>query len=129
FTFSQAHSDCIPERPNPPRLVNDLAQILTSQQNKALEYQLVQFARNTSNQIVVVTVDSICGDMALFTYQIGQNWGVGNQKFDNGVVIMIKPKKEHALGKAFIAVGYGLEGALPDAIAKQIVENEMLPSF
>lgn len=132
FNFTavgQETADCIPVRPNPPRLVNDLANILPDNQEQQLEDELEQLSKKTSNQIVVVTVDSICGDKALFTYQIGEDWGVGNKEFDNGVVIMVKPKTPTSLGQSFIAVGYGLEGALPDAVAFQIVNNEMIPSF
>src|SRR5699024_1998456 len=84
FSLTAQNSiNCIPDRPNPPRLVNDFAHLLSPQQNAQLERQLEELARNTSNRIVVVTVDSICGDKALFTYKIGETWGVGDKKFNN----------------------------------------------
>jgi uncharacterized protein len=120
----------IPPKPNPPRLVNDFAGILTTQQIKNLEFQLRYFHDTTSNQIVVVTVKSLNGmDPAMFATELGQKWGVGQKKFDNGVVILVKPKYRNSRGQAFIAVGYGLEPVIPDATAKQIVEYEMIPSF
>ena len=121
----------IPPRPNPPRLVNDLAGVLSTQQKEALEYKLRYFHDTTSNQIVLITVKSLEGEApAAFAYELGEKWKVGQKKFDNGIVILVKPKYSNSdKGQAFIAVGYGLEPAIPDAIAKRIVENEMFPHF
>ncbi len=120
----------VPPRPSPPRLVNDLAEIFTPQQRTALEQALVQFNDSTSNQIVVLTVNDLGGQEAsAFAYEVGQQWGVGQRRFDNGVVILVKPKVGNSYGEVFIATGYGLEGALPDATCKLIVEREMIPRF
>jgi uncharacterized protein len=120
----------VPERPSPPRLVNDLAGIFTTEQVSNLENKLVEFANKTSNQIVVATLNDLGGmDKSQMAYSIGDQWKVGQAKFDNGVVILIKPKVGNARGDVFIATGYGLEGALPDAICKRIVELEMIPEF
>ncbi len=120
----------IPARPDPPRLVNDFAQVLTDMQRKELEQRLVAFNDTTSNQVVVVTVSTLDGyDRAQFAYEIGEKWGVGQEKSDNGVVILIKPKTENERGEAFIAPGYGLEGVLPDAICRRIVDEHMIPHF
>jgi len=123
-------ADCIPEAPNPPRLINDFAQLINDNSEGKLERVLVSFNDTTSTQIAIVTVNDLCDyDPASFTYEIGERWGVGNAKFDNGIVIMIKPKQSNSRGQAFIATGYGLEGVLPDATAKRIVEQEMIPYF
>ncbi len=120
----------VPAAPNPPRLVNDFAHILTEGQVNLLERTLRVFNDSTSNQIVVVTVNDLGGyDKAQFAYEIGEKWKVGQQRFDNGVVILIKPKTERERGEAFIATGYGLEGVLPDAICKRIVDEHMIPHF
>ncbi len=119
----------IPERPNPPRLLNDLAGILTNQQAHSLETNLNDFNRTTSNQIVVLIVDDLRGLSASdFAYQIGEKWGVGQSKFDNGIVLLVKVKNQTA-GEVFIATGYGLEAVLPDATCKRIIEQEMIPAF
>ncbi|MDO9614090.1 MAG: TPM domain-containing protein, partial [Bacteroidota bacterium] len=60
FLFSVFAQD-IPERPNPPRLVNDLANVLSDQEEQQLESELVQFDRSTSTQITIVTVPSLNG--------------------------------------------------------------------
>ncbi len=117
----------IPERPYPPRLVNDFAGIFNDWQKAALEQRLVAFDDTTSNQIAVVTLEELDGDPAMVAYEIGESWGVGGEKNNNGVVILIKPKTAFSSGQVFIAVGYGLEGAIPDAMTKRIFENEMVP--
>ncbi len=120
----------IPTRPVPPRLVNDFTNTLTSKETRALEKKLVRFNDTTSNQITVVMVNSLDGySAAEFAIEIGLNWKVGQKKFDNGIVVLVVPKTSSTKGQAFIAVGYGLEPAIPDAIAKRIVNNEMIPSF
>ncbi len=120
----------IPARPTPPVLVNDLASVLSQDQKSELEHRLVDFSNKTSNQIVVAILNSLEGyDKAEVAYSIGEQWGVGDSKFNNGIVILIKPKKGSERGEAFIATGYGLEGALPDAVCKRIIEYEMIPQF
>ncbi len=121
----------VPERPVPPRLVNDLAGILTPQQAEELENRLVQFDRETSTQITVVTVSSLGGyDPASFTYKIGESWGVGRKEKNNGVVVLVKPKSGEERGQVYVAVGYGLEGVIPDAVANgKIIDQEMIPRF
>lgn len=128
FTVSRAE---IPERPNPPRLVNDFAGILNQSENNNLEAKLQQFARETSTQIVVVTVADLEGyDAGDYAFRLGENWGVGQQGKDNGLVILVKPKTGNEQGRIFIATGYGLEGVLPDAVVNgTIIDNEMIPYF
>jgi len=118
----------VPPRPNPPRLVNDFAGILGDCQ--WLEDSLERIAVETSNQICVVTMDDLGGyDKAMMAYSIGQQWGVGTERNRNGVVILVKPKTADSKGEAFIATGYGLEGAITDAASTRIVNQEMIPHF
>ncbi|WP_423126747.1 TPM domain-containing protein [Gaoshiqia sp. Z1-71] len=121
----------IPGRPNPPRLVNDLAQVLTEGQALQMENQLVSFARQTSTQIVVVTVPTLNGYAASdYAFRLGEEWGVGQKDKDNGVIVLFKPKTAEENGQVFVAVGYGLEGVIPDAVAnRDIVNHEMIPRF
>lgn len=124
----------IPERPSPPRLVNNLSaempDFLSADDEERLEKKLEDFANQTSNQIVIIIVDDLGGDEPWsYATELGQKWGVGQGKFDNGVVILIKPTGGEGQRNLFIAVGYGLEGAIPDLTTKQIRENEMYPYF
>lgn len=126
----QAYAQGIPEPPNPPRLVNDFANVLLPEQVNHLESELVTFAQSTTTQIVIVTIPSLNGyDIADYSFRLGEKWGVGQKGKNNGAVIIFKPKTEREPGKAFVAVGYGLEGIIPDAIANRIVDNEMIPHF
>lgn len=131
FWFAvQVQAQGIPDPPNPPRLVNDFANVLTTDQVNRLESELEAFARSTTTQIVVVTVPSLDGyDIAGYSFKLGEKWGVGQKGKNNGVVIIFKPKTEREQGRAFVAVGYGLEGIIPDAIANRIVDREMIPHF
>lgn len=120
----------VPQRPEPPRLVNDLAKLFTPVQTASLENGLVAFNDSTSNQIAVVTVLDLEGMSASeYATRIGLDWKVGSEKFDNGIVLLVKPKTEDSYGEVFIAVGYGLEGAIPDAYAKRIIDNVLIPHF
>lgn len=121
----------IPDRPTPPRLVNDFANVLNKDQVYKMETALTEFAKQTSTQIVVVTVPSLEGyDRADFAFQIGEKWGVGQKGKDNGLIVLLKPKRGNGKGEIFVATGYGLEGILPDAIVNNtIVDNEMIPRF
>jgi uncharacterized protein len=124
FAFAQ-----VPNKPTPPRLVNDFTSTLESNQIDQLENRLVRFSDSTSNQILVVILGELNNAISATAYEIGQKWGVGDSRFNNGIVILIKPKTENQNGEAFIATGYGLEGALPDAVCKRVVEYEMIPYF
>ena len=127
---STVKSQDIPPRPDPPRLVNDFAGVLKADEIQSLERKLDAFNDSTSSQIVVVTVKSLNGyDKNEFARLIGEKWGVGQKGKNNGAVVVVKPKYANEKGEACIQTGYGLEGAIPDALAKRIVENEMIPNF
>ena len=127
---AQGFSQGIPSRPEPPRLVNDFADILAQGEERRLERKLVSFNDSTSKQIVIVTVKSLEGyDKADYAYRIGQTWGVVQKGKENGIVVLVKPKYENEPGQVFIAPGYGLEAVIPDALCKRIVEKEMIPYF
>jgi uncharacterized protein len=129
FSLSGIGQD-IPEPMSPPRLVNDYAGILNENQVRHLEQKLVRFNDSSSTQIVVVLVKSLNGlTKEEFADQLGKKWGVGQKGKNNGIVVLVKPKYRNEDGKARISVAYGLEGVIPDAIAKRIVDNEMVPYF
>ncbi|MCK9413645.1 MAG: TPM domain-containing protein [Prolixibacteraceae bacterium] len=133
FIFATVHAaDEFPERPEPPRLVNDFAGILSGAQTASLESKLDAFNRRTSTQIAIVIVKDIFGyDKGDYTFKLAEKWGIGQKGKNNGILIMVKPKSGNGeTGKVFIAVGYGLEGAVPDITArKTIISAEMMPSF
>ena len=120
----------IPDRPRPPRLVNDFAGILHSEATEALENKLVAFNDSTSTQIAIVTISDLQGyDVADYAQRLAQKWGIGQQDLNNGMLILLKPKTGSSRGYVTIQQGYGLEGAIPDITCAQIIDNEIIPAF
>ncbi len=75
---------------------------------------------------MVVSIDTLAGDtIEEYGYQLGRHWGIGQKGKDNGVLLLIAQDER----KVRIEVGYGLEGALPDAIAANIIQTRILPAF
>jgi len=129
LSLSLAAQTLLP-RPEPPRLVNDLAGVLSSSEAQLLENKLVAFNDSTSNQIAVVIVNDLQGyDKSEFAYKVAKDWGVGQSDFNNGLLVLVKTKTDESLGQIFIATGYGLEGAIPDIACADIIDREMLPRF
>ena len=119
-----------PEKPFPPKLVNDFAGLLNTREINALESKLVAYNDSTSTQIAIVIVEDLKGyDKSDYAIQLAGKWGIGQKGLNNGVLILVKSKTETSTGQVFIAPGYGLEGAIPDLLCKQIIEDEMLPAF
>jgi uncharacterized protein len=120
----------IPAVPNPPKLVNDYTNLLTKEQADYLESKLVAYDDSTSNQFVIVIVEDLRSyDANEYATALGRKWGVGGKQFNNGVVILIATGGGEGNRDAYIAPGYGLEGAIPDITAKTILENELIPNL
>src|SRR5215208_1941100 len=127
----------IPNPPSPPKLVNDLARppghtdgLLTPEQEQYLEAKLDAYDDSTSSQIAIVTVDDLHGYAAVdYAVALGRKWGVGGKQFNNGIVILVSTGGGEGKRDAFIATGYGLEGAIPDITANAILENELIPGL
>ena len=120
------HAQQVPPRPDPPRIVNDLAGLMSADQVAALEEKLVAYNDSTSSQIAVVTVPSLGGsDIFSYAQKLYQEWGIGQQGKNNGILLLVAAQ-EH---EARIHTGSGLEGAVPDALAKRIISNTIAPAF
>jgi uncharacterized protein len=91
---------------------------------------LVAYNDSTSNQVTIVILETI-GDANPddFAVELGRQWGVGGKEFNNGVVILITTGGGQGRRHVFIAPGYGLESAIPDFTAKQIVDDELIPQL
>jgi uncharacterized protein len=119
-----------PEKPVPPRLVNDFAGMLNSNEINALENKLVAFNDSTSTQIAVVIVSSLHGyDKADYAQRLAEKWGIGQKGKNNGILVLVKPKTESENGEIYIATAYGLEGAIPDLHVSDIINYQILPAF
>lgn len=113
--------------PGAPRgFVNDFANLLSVPERASLEEELVEFEKETSNEIAVVTVPSLGGDtVENFAEKLFVDWKIGKEGKDNGILLLVARDDRGAR----IEVGYGLEGALTDAQSIWILDNEIVPRF
>lgn len=125
FTLGLQGQD-FPPAPNPPKLVNDFTNTLSAAEVAQLESKLVAYNDSTSTQIAIVMMRSVGQyDISDYAFRLGQAWGIGGGDNDNGILILAAMEDRDV----FIATGYGMEGAVPDALAKRIVESLILPNF
>src|SRR4051812_2308127 len=113
--------------PAPKNHFNDYAHIVRPATANQLNSELTQFERDTSNQIVVATFPRMESKSSVedYTVRVAQAWGVGQKDRKNGAVLFVFQETHDVR----IVTGYGLEGPLPDALCKQIIENEIVPRF
>ncbi len=114
--------------PAPPRAhFNDYASVVSPATAQALDTKLADFERQTSNQVVVAIYPRFESDSSVEDYsvRVAQSWHVGQKGKDNGAVLFIFAQTH----QIYLEVGYGLEGALPDALAKRIISDEIVPRF
>jgi uncharacterized protein len=125
FAISANAAEVIP--PTPSAYFNDYAGVVSKEAASRFNEQLAQFERDTSDQVVVAVFPKMQSDsdIADYTQRVAQAWGVGQKERRNGVVLFVFIEDR----KMFIQVGYGLEGALPDATAFDITERHMKPLF
>lgn len=111
---------------SPKGLVSDFTNTLSARDISVLEEKLLSFEDTTSIQLAVVLVNSTDGyDIADYAVRLAKKWGIGQQKYNNGIILLA------AIGDRAVTIqtGYGIEGALPDAISYRIIENEIKPAF
>lgn len=126
FSLAAQSDDDLPARPVPPRLVNDLAEVLSATEEAQLEQKLVAYNDSTSSQIAVITVRSVQPYVIDdYAYKLGRKWGVGQKEKDNGIVFLVATDDR----AVFIATGYGVEGYLPDIAIGRIIDQQVLPGF
>jgi uncharacterized protein len=124
FTFVQAQ-DLLP-KPNPAKLVTDMANVLSPEQKETLERKLVAIDDSSSNQIAVVLLKTLDGyPIEEYANKLFRAWGIGNKKTNNGILVLVSVD-EH---KIRIEIGYGLEGAIPDITTSSIIRNDIVPNF
>ena len=104
----------------------DQANIIPENQRAILTEQLKAHEEKTSHQLVVVTLKTLDGyAIDDYGYQLGRHWGIGDKDKDNGTLLIIAPNER----KIRIEVGYGLEGTLTDALARNIIQQIIRPKF
>jgi len=106
--------------------VNDTAGMLDQATRQKLEEKLEALEKDTGAQVAVLTVDSLEGEaLEDYALKVASTWKLGQKGQDNGLLMLIA-KQERRIR---IEVGYGLEGTIPDARAKQIIDGIMTPAF
>ena len=112
--------------PELSRRVTDLTATLTANQVAALENKLAAFETKKGSQIAVLIVPTTQPeDIAQFGIRVADQWKIGRKKIDDGVILIVAKDDR----KLRIEVGYGLEGAIPDAIAKRVIAETITPFF
>ncbi len=106
--------------------VVDNAGLLSAPERQRLTRLLEEHEAQTTNQVVIVTIESLQGYVIEdFGYELGRHWGIGQEGKDNGVLLIVASTER----KVRIEVGYGLEGTLTDALSRDIIETRILPAF
>lgn len=106
--------------------VNDTAAMLRAETVEALEAKLAAHEAETSNQVVILTIDSLQGEvLEEYSIRVAETWKIGQADKDNGVILLIARDDR----KMRLEVGQGLEGALTDAMSRRILDNVVRPAF
>jgi uncharacterized protein len=123
--WSVSASEVIP--PAPKAYFNDYAHVVSPPAAARLNQQLQDFERQTSSQVLVAVYPKMESDSSIedYTVRVAESWKAGQKGKNNGAVLFVFIQDR----KMYLQVGYGLEGALPDALAKQIIDNEIKPRF
>jgi len=125
FWLAALTAETIP--PVPAHYFNDYAGVVSAATAGQLDQRLEQFERDASCQIVVAVYPKMQSDSSIedYTVRVAQSWKIGQKDKNNGAVLFVFTQDR----KMFLQTGYGLEGALPDAICKRIIAEEISPSF
>ncbi len=114
------------EIPELSRRVTDLTATLSEEQAAALENRLAAFEAKKGSQIAVLIVPTTQPeDIAQFGIRVAEAWKIGRKNVDDGVILIVAKEDR----KLRLEVGYGLEGAIPDAIAKRVIAETITPFF
>lgn len=125
FAQTSFHKE-IPDLPATPALVNDFGKMLSPDEVLLLENKLLQFEKESSNEVVIVTVESLRGhEISSFAVELGRKWDIGKESKKNGVLILASKTDR----KVNISPAYGLSGVLPDVICSRIIREQIVPNF
>lgn len=116
----------IPAKPALQTAVYDYAKLLSAQEKQQLEDKLIRYSDSTSNQVVVVIIESLKGEsIDVLSTTWAQNWGIGDKDKDNGVLLLIASSDK----KMSIRSGYGLEDRMTAGITGEIIRKVIRPKF
>jgi len=125
FGFRLLADEVIP--PRPAAYFNDYAHVVSAGRAAQLNKTLEDFERQSSDQIVVAVFPKMQSDSSIedYTVRVARSWQAGQKGKNNGAMLFVF-KQDH---KMFLQVGYGLEGVLPDALCKRIIDEQITPRF
>ena len=123
--FTVLAAEVLPQAPS--QYFNDYAQVVSPQVASQLNQTLEEFERTSSDQVVVAIFPKMQSDSSIedYTLRLARGWRVGQKIKNNGAVLFVFIQDR----KMFLQVGYGLEGALPDALCKRIIAEQIAPRF
>lgn len=126
FGFSQFNIPDKPTKTTDQTSVYQYTPLLSESQKNSLEQKLIKYSDTTSTQIVIAIISSTQGENINYLgAQWGHKWGIGQEKEDNGILILLAKDDR----KIAINTGYGTEHLLTDAISKRIIERDIIPYF
>jgi uncharacterized protein len=106
--------------------VTDLTNTLSAQQLATLDAELRAFEQNKGSQIAVLIVPSTQPEtIEQYSIRVAESWKIGRAKVDDGVILVVAKNDQ----RLRIEVGYGLEGAIPDVVAKRVIREVIAPHF
>lgn len=121
-----ALAQSLPAKPEPPRLMNDLGNMMSAQGAEVIENTLVDLWRRTGIQMAVVTVANMGGrTIEDYAVRLFEAWGIGEAGKDNGLLLLIAAKEREVR----FETGYGLEGDLPDAFLGRVIDDAFVPAM
>jgi uncharacterized protein len=125
LSFRLFAAEVIP--PAPAKYFNDYAQVISAAAAAQLNQALENFERESSDQILVAVFPKMQSDSSIedYTVRVARAWHAGQKNKNNGAVLFVFIQDR----KMYIQVGYGLEGVLPDALCKRIIEEQITPHF
>ncbi|WP_394332561.1 TPM domain-containing protein [Flavobacterium urocaniciphilum] len=126
FTSIALGQFTIPKKPSFQTSVYDYAKALSDSEAKQLESKLIQYSDSTSTQIVFISIEDLNNeDIGILTPKWAHEWGIGQEKEDNGILILLSKNDR----KIWIAPGYGVEERLTAGINGEIIRNIIIPEF
>lgn len=112
--------------PPPDRWFTDRAGLVSPTEGDLLNRKLQDFEQATGAQFIIYTFPSLEGEsLEDFTIRAVEKWKVGQNKYDNGLVLFVFAKEQ----KVRVEVGYGLEGSVTDAFSSRVIRNQIAPAF